>query len=454
MALWADATLPLERRGAKNGALAARALLALALAAVGCSGEDSTRVGSTGLGAPLDEDSEVMTPEGATEQGPYMGSLRINSPEAVSSYTAIVPVVDAATDARLRAGYETSGVVPSTYQGFLYMPGGAEPTMTKYAVSATGEFTEVGKMSFGAFGVANVGTGPVIGVNMVAPDKAYLLDDANQQLIVWNPETMELTGTVVDLAPALAVEGLDAWRPQIFLSGAPGFARQRGNLLFVPVSWRNFDAYELFAPTAGLLVIDVETDRVVHLLRDERLADSIYTVVTEAGDLYLFSGALGISHQRVRGTAAPGGALRVRSGEDTFDPDYFIDLNAAVGNRPASTPVWAGGSSVYLKAYHEERSPITASIEANPNALIGLQAWRYWKVDLEGAEPAREMTELPWTSTDGFFYRIEEEDRLFLGVMTADFSRTTLYEATDTGFRPSVDVTGTLTVLSLLGRTR
>jgi hypothetical protein len=259
---------------------------------------------------------------------------------------------------------------------------------------------------------------------------------------------------VIDLAPALAENAPVGFTPRIFLNGAPGFARQRDGLLFVPVSWRNFDAYAALAPTAGLLVLDVENDRVVHLLRDERLADSIYTVVTDAGDLYLFSGALGISHHHVRGTAAGGGALRVRRGEDSFDPSYFLDLDAAVGDRPASTPVWAGGSSVYLRAFHEERGEINVDVQDNPNLLIRQPAWRYWRVDLESAAPAREMTELPWTSTDGIFYRIEEEDRLFLGVMAADFSRTTLYEATETGFIPSIDVTGTLTVLSLLHRTR
>jgi len=437
----------------RPGSIALLALLPLA----GCSGADSTEVEGTAA-APVDEGSSAGDAPGGdeavTERGPYMGSLRISSPEQFSSYTAILPEVDDATDERLRAGYETSGVVPSTYDGYLFMPGGDEPIITKYSIDEAGGFDEVARISFAGYGVANVGSGPVIGANMVTSDKAYLLDEANQQLVVWNPETMLLTGSTIDLAPALAENAPAGWRPRVFLGGESGFARQLGNLLFMPVSWRNFDAFDAFAPEAGLLVVNVETDQVVHLLRDPRLADSIYTVATESGDLYLFTGALGIAHHRVRGTAARGGALRVRAGEDRFDPDYYLDLNAVVGERPASTPVWAGGSRVYLKAYHEERQPITADIEANPNTLLGQQAWRYWEVDLEGLTPPREMTELPWTSTDGYFYRIEEEDRLFLGVMAADFSRTTLYEATPDGFVPAIDVTGTLTTLSLLDRTR
>ncbi len=42
---------------------------------------------------------------------------------------------------------------------------------------------------------------------------------------------------------------------------------------------------------------------------------------------------------------------------------------------------------------------------------------------------------------------------MFLGVMEADFSKTTLYEPTDAGFVESFQVTGTLNVLSLLNQT-
>jgi hypothetical protein len=177
-------------------------------------------------------------------------------------------------------------------------------------------------------------------------------------------------------------------------------------------------------------------------------------VMTDAGDLYLFTGAFGVTFQKTHGTGRPGGALRVRNGEETFDPAYYLNLDEAVGNRPASTPVWAGGTNVYLKAFHEERQPITPEIMAAPNSLLTKEAWRYWKVDLEGRVPAQEMTEIPWTSTDGFFYELPEEDRLFIGVMTADRASTTLYEATPAGFVRSISVAGVLQMLSPLHRTR
>jgi len=263
---------------------------------------------------------------------------------------------------------------------------------------------------------------------------------------------MQLTGREIDLGPALK-------RPDqpTFSVGIQGpAARQRGDRLFVPVRWADWNAAppaNRFINTAGLLVIDTTNDVVVRLLEDDRLTDTIYTVMPDSGDIYLFTGAFGVSYQRVAGNGRPGGALRVRNGEETFDPTYYLNLDEAVGDRPASTPVWAGGTSVFVKAFHEERQPITPDLQADPGDLIAKQAWRYWKVDLAARVPAQELTELPWTSTDGFFYELPDENRLFIGVMAADYASTTLYEATARGFTRVLDVVGVLTALGRLKTT-
>lgn len=68
--------------------------------------------------------------------------------------------------------------------------------------------------------------------------------------------------------------------------------------------------------------------------------------------------------------------------------------------------------------------------------------------------PAQELSELPWTSTDGFFYELPEEGRLFIGVMTADRAQTTLYEALPAGFTKVISVAGVLQSFSSLNRSR
>jgi hypothetical protein len=372
----------------------------------------------------------------------FLGSVSIEIPGSEwSSYTALVREVSDATNDSLRGGIETPGwLAPATYQGAIYIPNHEAATLTKYTTDDNGALIQGATLSFMRFGITWIA--PVF----IAPDKAYLFDDANRQVIVWNPTTMELADKTIDVSPLVSPPVAD--KPGFQPSMLANYGRSRGERLFVPVRWTNWDAADPFLLSAGLLVIDTTTDTPIRLLQDERLTDTIYTVVTDSQDLYLFTGALGIAHHHVRGNARPGGALRVRSGEEEFDPDFYINLDEAVGGRPASTPVWSSGASVYLKAFHEEQQPIDAAIDADPGQLLGRAAWRYWEVDLEGTAAARELTELPWTSTDGFFYDLRDDGPLFIGVMAADYGTTTLYEATPDGFRRSIDVVGALQVLT------
>lgn len=428
--------------------------LLLSLCLGSCSGSDTTEL--VVVESPAEPTPAPPEPAPAGP-GPYMGAVTISSPGAeYSSYTSVIEAVDEATEISTRAGLETPAwVSPSAYDGAVYIPAGSSPTISKFTTNDDNELVPAGTISFAALGVTSISSGPVKGRNLVASDKAYYFDSANEQAIIWDPSTMELTGSVIDLGPALA--DMKAEYPEYTADIQGNFlARNRDDRLYVPVRWTYWNApagTPQFLSQAGLLVIDTERDEVVRLLTDDRLADTIYTVMPrDSEDIYLFTGALGVATNAVLGNARPGGALVVRKGEDRFDPDFYIDLEAAVGDRPASTPVWAGGTSVYLKAYHFEQLPLTPEVLAQPTSLIGQEAWRYWKVDLEGNEPAREITEVPWTTTDGFFYELPDEGRLFIGVLGAMYSRTALYEVTERGFIPSIEVPGVLQTVSPLFR--
>ncbi len=371
----------------------------------------------------------------------YLGSVSIEIPgNEWSSYTAIVHDVDSTTDDSLRAGLETTGwVAPSTYQGAIFVPNHSAATLSKYTTDASG-LVEEGTLSFQEYGISWIA--PVF----IAPDKAYVFDDKNLQIIVFDPTAMELTGHTIDLSSLLS--GPVADKPGYAPATLADYGKQRDGRLFVPVRWANWDSTDRFVPLGALLIIDTENDEPLKLLQDYRLTDSIYTVMSDAGDIYLFTGAIGVSFNHVLGTGRPGGALRVRHDREEFDPDYYVNLNDAVDGRPASTPVLASGTSVYLKAFHEEHAPIDAELAADPSGMLSKAAWRYWEVDLEGGEPAREIREIPLTSTDGFFYDLRPRGPLFIGVMAADYGSTTLYEAQADSFERAIDVTGVLQVLT------
>jgi Domain of unknown function (DUF4374) len=408
------------------------------------------------MGLACGEGSDATTVDGEpSERGPYFAATSIWTPETdiSMSYSRDTSEVDETLDSKLKAGFESPGWIrPTSHEGAIFVPDGENPTITKYTTDAADNFLEGATISFANSGVTSTAFGaPAWGENMLAKDRAYLTNDENLELIVWNPEAMLLTGKAIDLSEALTAPIAN----RVGYSPTLGQPVHRGNRVFYPVRWQNWDATlpePAIVPTGGLLVVDTDTDEVVHLLQDDRLTDTIYTALTDSGDIYLFTGAYGVSYNYVQGseTGRPGGALRVLAGQDTFDPDYYVNLEDKVGARPVTGPVYAGGTSVYMRAYHEEMGGITADVEADPQLLVNQEAWRYWKVDLEGTTPSQEITEVPWGATNASFFSVRKEGRVFLGALGADFSSTTLYEATSAGFVRAATVTGYLQSLSLL----
>jgi hypothetical protein len=421
---------------------------ALLMSAVtGCTSDDDSKTDETG-GAPA-----------------YLAALATPTADSATTYTVTTPAIDGTImQYFLKHGLEVDGwASPSSYDGNVFVPHGADPSITKFTVAADGTLEEGDTVSFAGEGVTNVDTGPLVGETLVSRDKAYLFD-STFRAIVWNPESMELSGREIDFSAPLKAIVADApgYTPQIFV--APGFVKQVGKLMFVPVRWQNWSAEtpdQIIYPLGGLLILDTEQDEVVRLLTDPRIIDTIYTVVSDAGDLYLFTGAFGASFNVAFGLETPAGVLKIKKGETEFDPDYYLNLEERLGGRPGTTPSGGRGTEVYLKAFYDEEADmydaegnVKDEIVAEPWTLLS-SGWRYWRIDLEDPETAEVIEELPWGGTDGYFYRIPEEDRLFLAVLNGakgTLKGMTLYEANGATFTESISVPGTLQALARLSR--
>jgi hypothetical protein len=367
----------------------------------------------------------------------YLASTWVYSPDGVQRYTARVSEPGQLGDAAFRGGLESPGTV-TPFDGAAYSTGGnTAPTVTRFTFDGAGRFSEGLTLSFAALGVTSAAF-PFF----VAPDKAYLYDTANPRLIGWNPSAMELNDTVIDLTPVFADTLAQGWRPEALL----GNAIQRGNRLFVPARWESEEG--TFRPSAGLLVIDTETDSVVSLLEDERIADSIFATMSQAGDIYLATGFNGVREHWSYGTAAPGGLIRVRNGEESFDPSFYIHLDQAVGDRPATKPFGVDETSVYVRACHPEERGITFSAETVIAAPQ--QIWRYWRVNLESGQ-GELIEELPWTAFRGSGAFAMADGRLFVAAYGEDTFDTQLFERTDAGFVLTASHTGELNNLAALG---
>jgi hypothetical protein len=393
-------------------------------------------VGCGDDGATVVDDGNPMNGD-ASSDAAYLASTWVYSPDGVQRYTARVTEPGQLGDDTFRRGLESPGTV-TPFDGAAYSTGGGTaPTVTRYTFDATGRFSEGLTLSFAALGVTSA-----FFPFFVAPDKAYLYDSANPRFIAWNPSTMELNGTVIDLTPVFAGTLAEGWRPEALL----GNAIQRENRLFVPARWESEEG--TFRPSAGLLIIDISTDSVVTLLEDDRIADSIFATMSQAGDIYLATGFNGVREHWSYGTAAPGGLIRVRNGEEAFDPSFYINLDQAVGDRPATKPFGVDATSVYVRACHPEERGITLS----PETVIAApqQIWRYWRVNLESGQ-GELIEELPWTAFRGGGAFSMADGRLFVAAYGEDTFDTQLFERTDAGFVLLASHTGELNNLAALG---
>src|SRR5690606_6081695 len=132
------------------------------------------------------------------------------------------------------------------------------PTVTKYEVTADERFVERETIDFSGHGLTYMWRDPGL-VPFLSPDKAYVLDNRELQVVVWNPAAMVITGSF-----SLA-EVEDPDYPLTRFEQDPTF---RGDELLVLVTHSTED--DEGAPYASLLTIDTVNDRVTSVVREER----------------------------------------------------------------------------------------------------------------------------------------------------------------------------------------
>ena len=138
------------------------------------------------------------------------------------------------------------------------------------------------------------------------------------KIIKFNPQTAQITGEI-DLSSVLRDSADSHW----FM----GMAARDGKL-FVGIDYQKNIA--TLWDTAYVAVIDLQRNTVDKVISDHRTAfifaggGAVNGFEQDAnGDLYIIG----------EGTAnTPSGILRIKKGETTFDPDYFLDLKATTGN--------------------------------------------------------------------------------------------------------------------------
>jgi hypothetical protein len=347
----------------------------------------------------------------------FLLGTRVWDDSSTTSYFHVVSSIEAGTAVDEDEALEVPGpakLFAIEGAGWFAIGNGEAPIITRYTINDAGGLAEAGSLSLLNYGIEGLWQT----LYVVSPTKMYYPDREGQRLIIIDPTAMEITGEV-DLGE----------------TGRPGFLSlfsydhlERGSDLLFSVAWIDWNESDSILGETGLVVLDTETDTVSRFDVDSRCGGITTPVEMSSGDVYFVSSALAAAAHRLDRLPTPPCALRVRAGDDAFDPDYLESLEELTGNALAGEPVPGGGSTIFLRAFDEALGTVPDG--ALTWELTSQLAWRWLRWTPGSAElsavPALEpsTSDVLWFQVDGKVYGTET---------TADYSETTLLELTAAG---------------------
>jgi hypothetical protein len=343
------------------------------------------------------------------EHAYILGSL-VFGPEATTSYVSVLDSLEPQTVDYNKA-HEFSGAADVWVHGSSVFVADDETLMiTKYSVEGH-DLVAHEAIGFSGFGITDFGFWRNV---FVSDDKAYF-SNGSTQYVVWNPTTMEITGTLA--LPALdAREGFKAF---------PGYSDRaallRDGKLYQPLYWTD-DTYFRYTPDSRIAVIDVATDHVVDVI-DAPCPGLDFGSADAAGNLYFSSwiyaaGAAAVLDQPatcVFEVPADGSAPRVAT--------TFADI--AGGREGAALRFLSGGRAVF-SVLHDER--FTVDPTTDPSVPTFGPNWRFWSYN-PTTQAGAELDAIDWNAGAQYSFDIDGKD--YMLVAAGDYGATTIYDLGD-----------------------
>ncbi|WP_437482964.1 hypothetical protein WME75_41875 [Sorangium sp. So ce1014] len=400
---------PASRRA--GTALLAIGLLAVALGNSGC-GDDEPNPSGSGSG-------------GGGVGGPaFVVATRVWDDTATNSYFYVLPSLEQGTAVDPSQALEVTGsarLFAFEDQGWFGIGDSESPTISQYTLDGGSALVKGDAIGLQPFGVEALWPTNYV----ISPTKAYHPDRAGEQIVVWNPTTMEVQATIP--LPDTAREGYLA------LYGYGSVLR--GKTLLFSVGWFDWKTTDTVLPETGLVAIDTETDTVVRFDVDDRCGGITQSVETASGDAYFVSSALAGAAYHVERLETEPCALRIPKDADAFDPDFLLRLGELADGAIVGDPIPAGGDSLFLRVFDEGLA--TISEETKTSEITGQPAWHWWRWDTATNEAAAIAELAPSPANVSFF---EVDGRVFTIEEKSGSTESTLIELTAEG-GPKVGLT-------------
>lgn len=336
---------------------------ALVLLMAGCSDEDN---GST-------EPGNDAGSEGS--ENAYLLMHTVDSPEGRQNYVFVVPDLNVGDLSKLQ-GREVSGASRAfVLDHQVYIADAESLSIKRFKVDAKLQLVPDGEMSFLNHGVSYFDTG----WTFVNEERAYYMNNEQLEVIVWNPKTMSITGTI-DIS-SLKVDGF------------ADFYADGGTLIgdkLYSIYWNNDYEAGTLDHAVTLAVISTTEDKLLGKMRDERCWSAWPGSVLPDGHFYVPGNAASAGMQLTSKPKPPANCLlRIKKGESKLDADFVKQMN------DMTAPLVGGATFQYARelegaivwAWKEDdfadQDAFNESSEWHPR-LVDVETWEGTELDDDG----------------------------------------------------------------------
>jgi hypothetical protein len=378
------------------------------------SGTSSDKLSDGGTPPPGDTPSETPLPDGGVVKKDALYSVGsiVQGPTSRTLYVQTIKTLD--KDLTNESAMEVSGNSRHwAYGGSVYIGMAEEPTVIKYTPDAAGKLQEVARVSFQAYGLANIPAG----IAFVDKNKAYLMAEAQYSVVVWDPTTMEIKSSIDLTALKRANYNVELWSATV---GA--------DKVYVPLRYVNFTAGDI-AKQVGVVILDTKTDTVTATLNDERCHGASQPAITDDGTVYVLADGRSYTAQvYARSASKPipkNCVLRILPGQTTFDPSYFVEVPSIAGGKDVATALWyVSGGVGYAKMFYEDQ--VKPEMNTTGFAFWSNPIFKLWKFSLGSPLEAREVQGAPFSYVA--FGGATIDGRLYIGEASDNGGSSTVYE--------------------------
>ncbi len=319
-----------------------------------------------------------------------------------------------------------------TMGGSVFIGPRTEPTLYKFSVDNKLSLQPAGALSVMAYGASFIDIGFI---PSITPTKAYYIAGPTQKAVIINPQDMTIQGSF-DITGAQR-------------TGFEGASLHQGIFQFeqAVVGNRAFESTlssastpTRFYPKLTVSVFDTANDKLLKVIEDDRCYGPSTMVKADNGDVYVssysFSGRI---YQTAGYEYRPTCVMRIKAGEDEFDPSYFVSFPDLLGGRECVRWYPVNGRYSYCTTI-----PVAdLKVATSTSNAIG----QIWKIDLE-QKTAKRVDGLPDTTPFITLGYPDSPNSILLGVAAeaGKFDRSLVYRLVpaDDGVTKVFEVDGLL----------